>query len=141
MSTTSSPAVDAAGQTSGLQRRIVVAVDDLFFLAKIRETARQLKINLEMVKTDQELLEKVATPPALIILDLNSAALKPIATIIKIRHNPELKKTPMIGFLNHLQAELKLKAQEAGCDLVMPRSAFSQNLPGLMRRHGLPEAD
>ena len=29
-------------------------------------------------------------------------------------------------------------AQEAGCDAVMPRSAFSQNLPQLLRRHGAP---
>jgi hypothetical protein len=34
---------------------------------------------------------------------------------------------------------LKLKAQEAGCDVVIPRSAFSQNLPQLLRRHGAPE--
>lgn len=121
-------------------RRILVAVDDLFFLAKIRETARQLKISVDMAKSDHELLEKAAPPPALIILDLNSIALKPISTIGKIRHIPELKKTPLIGFLNHLQAELKIKAQDAGCDLVMPRSAFSQNLPGLLRRHGLAES-
>lgn len=122
------------------QRRILVAVDDLFFLAKIQETARQLKVTIERAKSDRELLEKAAAiPPSLIILDLNSTTLKPLATIAKIRHNAQLKKTPMIGFLSHLQADLKLKAQEAGCDLVMPRSAFSVNLPSLLRRHGLPE--
>jgi len=26
-----------------------------------------------------------------------------------------------------------------GCDMVLPRSAFSQNLPNLLRRHGAPE--
>lgn len=139
MATTNSPVEGATAPAVQVQRRILVAVDDLFFLAKIRETARQLKVNIDLAKTDHELLEKVATPPAAIILDLNSSALKPIPTIGKIRHNPELKKTPLIGFLNHLQADLKLKAQEAGCDLVMPRSAFSQNLPGLLRRHGLAE--
>ncbi|MGH9413197.1 MAG: hypothetical protein ACRD0Y_05595 [Terriglobales bacterium] len=131
--------VGAAVPGVQVQRRILVAVDDMFFLAKIRETARQLKVTIEMAKTDSELLEKAAIPPALIILDLNSTALKPLSTIGKIRHNPDLKKTPLIGFLSHLQAELKIKAQEAGCDLVMPRSAFSQNLPGLLRRHGLAE--
>lgn len=121
-------------------RRILVAVDDMFFLAKIQETARQLKVAIELAKTDKELLEKASDPPALIILDLNSVGLKPIPTITKIRHNPLLKKTPLIGFLNHLQADLKLKAQDAGCNLVMPRSAFSVNLPSLLRRHGLPES-
>ena len=45
--------------------------------------------------------------------------------------------TSVIGFLSHLQGDLKAKAMEAGCDMVMPRSAFSQNLPNLLRRHGL----
>ena len=45
--------------------------------------------------------------------------------------------TSVIGFLSHLQGDLKVKALEAGCDMVMPRSAFSQNLPNLLRRHGL----
>ena len=52
----------------------------------------------------------------------------------------KLKKgTSVIGFLSHLQGDLKAKAVEAGCDIVMPRSAFSQNLPTLLRRHGLDE--
>lgn len=119
--------------------RILVGVDDLFFLAKIQETARQLKVPIELAKTQKDLMEKLSTPPALIILDLNSTALKPVATIAKIRHNPLLKKTALIGFLSHLQADLKLKAQEAGCDMVMPRSAFSLNLASLLRRHGVPE--
>ncbi len=140
MATTNVPTAAANGHLAEAPRRILVAVDDLFFLAKIQETARQLKVPIQLAKSDKELLEKAEAPaPALIILDLNSAALKPIPTITKIRQKPELKKTPVIGFLSHLQADLKLKAQEAGCNLVMPRSAFSMNLPGLLRRHGLPE--
>jgi len=49
------------------------------------------------------------------------------------------KGTNIIGFLSHVQGDLKLRAQEAGCDMVLPRSAFSQNLPQLLRRHGAPE--
>lgn len=129
----------AASNGANGHRNIVVAVDDLFFLAKIQETARQLKVPIQLAKSDKELLEQVENPPSLIILDLNSLALKPLAVIAKIKHKPELKKTVLIGFLSHLQSDLKLKAQEAGCDMVIPRSAFSQNLPGLLRRHGLPE--
>ena len=42
----------------------------------------------------------------------------------------------IVGFLSHLQGDLKAKAVEAGCDSVMPRAAFSQNLPNLLRRYG-----
>ena len=34
-----------------------------------------------------------------------------------------------------------MKALEAGCDTVMPRSAFSQSLPNLLRRYGLAEEE
>jgi len=139
LATTDTPVANATINGTTAQPRIIVAVDDMFFLAKIRETARQLKVPIELAKTDKELMEKMEPAPALIILDLNSLGLKPLPTIGKLRHKQELKRTPIIGFLNHLQADLKLKAQEAGCNLVMPRSAFSQNLPGLLRRHGLPE--
>jgi hypothetical protein len=46
-----------------------------------------------------------------------------------------------VGFLNHLQGDLKLKAVEVGCDTVMPRSAFSQSLPNLLRRYGMEEEE
>jgi hypothetical protein len=51
------------------------------------------------------------------------------------------KQTNIVGFLSHVQGELKVKAQEAGCDMVVPRSAFSQNLPSLLRRHAADELD
>jgi hypothetical protein len=34
-----------------------------------------------------------------------------------------------------VQGELKQQAQEAGCDMVLARSAFSQNLPVILKRH------
>ena len=46
------------------------------------------------------------------------------------------KATSIVGFVSHVQGDLKVKAQEAGCDVVMPRSAFSQNLVSILRRHG-----
>jgi len=96
---------------------------------------------VEFAKTDVEILAKAGAGevPALIIFDLNSASSKPLATIAKLRTNPALKKTSLVGYVSHVQAELKLKAQEAGCSVVMPRSAFSQTLVQLLRRHGLPE--
>jgi DNA-binding NarL/FixJ family response regulator len=119
--------------------RIFAFIDDLFFLAKIQETARKLNVKVEFVKTDKDILERLKANgedrPSLIIFDLNNANAKPLVTIPKLKK--ELKKgTAIIGFLSHLQADLKMKAQEAGCDMVLPRSSFSQNLPSLLRRHG-----
>jgi CheY-like chemotaxis protein len=128
--------------SEGAPTRIFAFVDDLFFLAKIQETARKMNVKVEFVKTDKDLHEKIGQngddKPSLIIFDLNNAGAKPLTTIPKLKS--KLKKaTNIIGFVSHVQGELKMKAQEAGCDMVLPRSAFSQNLPQLLRRHGAPD--
>ena len=124
--------------------RIFAFIEDLFFLAKIQETGRKLNVKVEFVKTDKDILDRLSNgngngeKPSLIIFDLNNLAAKPLQTIPKLKR--ELKKgTTIIGFVSHVQGDLKLKAMEAGCDMVIPRSAFSQNLPSLLRRHGAPD--
>ena len=122
--------------------RIFAFIEDLFFMAKIQETARKLNVKVEFVKTDKDLMEKMSQngdeKPSLIIFDLNLASVKPLTLIPKLKS--KLKKgTSIIGFLSHVQGDLKQKAHEVGCDMVLPRSAFSQNLPQLLRRHGAPE--
>jgi CheY-like chemotaxis protein len=121
--------------------RIFAFIDDLFFLAKIQEISRKLNVKVEFVKTEKDILDRAqngSDKPSLIIFDLNNANAKPLATIPRLKK--ELKKgTTIIGFLSHVQGDLKVKAMEAGCDMVIPRSAFSQNLPSLLRRHGAPE--
>jgi hypothetical protein len=124
--------------------RIFAFVDDLFFQAKIQETARKLNVKVEFVKTDKDLNEKMKEngeeKPSLIIFDLNGVSAKPLVLIPKLK--TKLKKgTSIIGFLSHVQGDLKQKAHEVGCDMVLPRSAFSQNLPQLLRRHGAPEEE
>jgi hypothetical protein len=123
--------------------RIFAFVDDLFFQAKIQETARKLNVKVEFVKNEKDLLERIALngeeKPSLLIFDMNNVNAKPLTLIPKLK--TKLKKTSIIGFLSHVQGDLKQKAHEVGCDMVLPRSAFSQNLPQLLRRHGAPEEE
>jgi len=125
--------------------RIYCFIDDLFFQAKINETSKKLGVKVEFVKGDKESVSKLtdaaeADRPTLVVFDLNNLNAKPLTLIPKFK--AKLKKaTSIIGFLNHLQGDLKLKAIEAGCDTVMPRSAFSQSLPNLLRRYGLEEEE
>jgi CheY-like chemotaxis protein len=128
--------------TEDTNSRIFAFIEDLFFMAKIQETARKLNVKVEFVKSDKDLMERMSQngeeKPSLIIFDLNLASVKPLTLIPKLKS--KLKKgTSIIGFLSHVQGDLKQKAHEVGCDMVLPRSAFSQNLPQLLRRHGAPE--
>jgi hypothetical protein len=125
--------------------RIFCFIDDLFFQAKINETSKKLGVKVEFVKGDKDSVAKLTDAPegerpTLVVFDLNNLNAKPMTLIPKFK--AKLKKaTSIIGFLNHLQGDLKLKAIEAGCDTVMPRSAFSQSLPNLLRRYGLEEEE
>jgi hypothetical protein len=125
--------------------RIFCFIEDLFFQAKIQETSRKLGIRVEFVKGDKESVARLldlpeAEKPTLLVFDLNNLNAKPMTLIPKFK--TKLKKaTSIVGFLNHLQGDLKAKAVEAGCDTVMPRSAFSQSLPNLLRRYGIEEEE
>ena len=126
--------------------KIFFFIEDLFFNAKITETARKLGVKVAFVKNDKEAIaeltshEDEADRPGLIVFDLNNANVKPLTLIPKLKSKLK-KSTSIIGFLSHLQGDLKAKAVEAGCDTVMPRAAFSQNLPNLLRRYGLHEEE
>jgi CheY-like chemotaxis protein len=96
------------------------------------------------VKTEKDVFERMGEEgndkPSLIIVDLNNLNAKPLTVIPKLKS--KLKKdTNILGFVSHVQGELKLKATEAGCDVVLPRSAFSQNLAQLLRRHAVQEEE
>ena len=125
--------------------RIFCFIEDLFFLAKIQETARKLGVKVEFVKGDKEARGRICDAPederpALLVFDLNNLNAKPMTLIPKFKTKFK-KAVSIIGFLNHLQGDLKTKAIEAGCDTVMPRSAFSQSLPNLLRRYGVEEEE
>ncbi len=133
---------DPLPQNGDVTSRIFAFVDDLFFLAKIQEVARKMNVKVEFVKTEGDLHDRVKEngeeKPSLIIFDLNNANAKPLTLIPRLK-NKMKKGTSIIGFLSHVQGDLKQKAHEVGCDMVLPRSAFSQNLPQLLRRHGAPD--
>lgn len=125
--------------------RIYCFIEDLFLAAKIQEVSRKLGIKVGFLKPDKEVIAKLVDTdeenrPALIMVDLNNAIAKPLTLIPKIK--TKLKRgTSIIGFLSQIQGDLKSKAIEAGCDTVMPRATFSQNLPNLLRRYGSTEEE
>jgi len=125
--------------------RIFCFIEDLFFLAKIQETARKLGVKVEFIKGDKDAVARIYDAPenerpSLLVFDLNNLNAKPMTLIPKFKTKFK-KAVSIIGFLNHLQGDLKIKALEAGCDVVMPRSAFSQSLPILLRRYGVEEEE
>lgn len=116
-------------------KKVLAVVSDLFFSVKITDAAKRAGMPVEFIKDEKDVIAKAKTMPTLIIFDLNFESIQPLKLISKLKSSSELKMISLIGYLSHVQGELKQKAQEAGCDMVMARSAFSQNLPLILKRH------
>jgi PleD family two-component response regulator len=116
-------------------RKILAVMTDLFFSAKILDMAKKVGMTVEFLKDKATVLEKVREKPSLVIFDLNCDAAEPLSIIRAMKSDPETKRVSTIGFVSHIQTELKLEAQESGCDMVVARSVFAQNLPVILKRH------
>lgn len=120
----------------------IALIDDLFFLAKVQETAKQTGVTLETAATGDQLLQAAArSPAALILVDLNArqGALDALERLCAANGQARLPDGPgsqrrVIAFLSHVQTDLAERARAAGCSDVMPRSKFTQNLAEIL--HG-----
>ena len=117
------------------EKKILAVMTDLFFSVKIMDIAKKLGMSVEFLKDKESVLEKVKARPAVVIFDLNYESVDPIGIIRAIKADPATKRVSTIGFVAHVQTELKLTAQDAGCDMVVARSVFAQNLPMILKRH------
>ena len=118
--------------------RILAAVNDLFFVGKITAAAKRVGVPVEFVRSEPDLLQKTESLseslPAMLLLDLNDTRLDPVALVARLKADPLRKGVRVIGFLSHVQTDLIRAADQAGCDLVLPRSVFSQQLDDLLRQ-------
>jgi PleD family two-component response regulator len=118
------------------KKKILAVVEDLLFTVKISDAAKRAGLDVEFVKSERDVIDKAThEKPLLVILDLNFTAVQPLKLISKLKSDGEMKQISVIGYLSHVQGELKQQAQEAGANIVMARSAFSQNLPQILKRH------
>lgn len=108
---------------------IFAFADDIFFQAKMMETAKQVSVELKAFSTcDALLAEFEKQQPKLVVVDLN-ARQSPMEVIraVRARHAEIL----VIGFFSHVQTELAQRARNAGCTDVMPRSKFTKELAAI----------
>lgn len=117
------------------EKYAAVLTDDVFFSSKIREAAKFEGLAADYIKSPDGLIDRLALhPPSLIIIDLKCRKLEPVGLIREIKSNPALKEIPMIGYLPHVETDLKHTASEAGCDEVFPRSRFAREAREILRK-------
>jgi hypothetical protein len=96
--------------------QIAAIVPDLFFASKVKET-------LTAAGHDVTLVAGEVPPADIVIVDLDAAG--PAAA-------PQ--GVPRLGFYSHVEVETRKQAEEAGYDLVVPRSRMAREMPELVAR-------
>lgn len=109
---------------------VLALVDDLFFQAKILETAKHAGVEVRACATPDALLAEMGKQtPKLIVVDLNARS-RPVEALGRIQSSAP--NAPVVAFLSHVQTELAASARAAGCAAVMPRSQFAHDLATIL---------
>lgn len=103
--------------------------DDLIFTSRITATARALGLTIRAARS-VEALEALARQqaPSGVLVDLGNPGLDVPDLIARLKTVcPVLPR--LVGYGSHVDAAGLRAARAAGCDLVLPRSAFVEQLP------------
>jgi hypothetical protein len=108
--------------------QVVAAVRDLFFVARIRETARLAGVPVAFVRTPEELATALARRPRLVLVDL-TAGLDYARLFDAVQAGGG---APVLGFTTHALAR-QTQPWHARCDRVVTKETLTQELPALLR--------
>ena len=113
---------------------ILCVMDDLMFSIKISSTAKAIGgIDVFFERSPDMVLPRIhEKQPALVIFDLNSARMNPLAALAAMKQDPGLAGIRTLGFVSHVDSETIAAARAAGIDQVLARSAFSAQLGSIL---------
>jgi CheY-like chemotaxis protein len=106
---------------------VVALAPDLFFASKIQATLVAAGHEVVVESAASAAVEAAGNADVVVAdlhapdLDLESFA-------------DRLKDKPLLGFYSHVEAALRREAEEAGFDLVVPRSRMAREMPELIAR-------
>jgi hypothetical protein len=102
--------------------RVVALAPDLFFASKIEATLRAAGHEVTIVSSPAELPAGGEAADVLIV-DLDNSDFA-VGT-------PGVRR---LGFYSHVDVDVRRKAEEAGFDLVVPRSRMAREMPELVSK-------
>jgi CheY-like chemotaxis protein len=103
--------------------------DDLIFTSRITGTARDLGLAMQSARSPEILLQLIAQQsPCCIIVDLANPGLILDELMHTVRE--QCKPPPrVVAYGSHVDTATLRAARDAGCEPVLPRSKFVEDLP------------
>jgi CheY-like chemotaxis protein len=103
--------------------------DDLIFTSRITGTARSLGVTLRVARTPAALQQLAQQElPRCVLLDLGNSSLSVQELVPQLKSAGD-SKPYIVAYGSHVDAAGLQAARTAGCDLVLPRSKFVEELP------------
>jgi hypothetical protein len=114
---------------SSTAERVLAVVKDLFFVARIRETARLGGVPLVFARSPEDLETALADGARLVLLDLTGRL--DHAAIFAVLERATARP-PVLGYTTHALAR-ETQPWHARCDRVVTKETLTQELPELLR--------
>jgi DNA-binding NarL/FixJ family response regulator len=113
--------------------RVAVLCPDLLFGSNVEGGLRAA--GHDVVRYDEEVAARAAAPDAdVFVVDLTAAEIDGATLVESMRMGRELGATATLGFYSHVETETRRRAEEAGFDLVVPRSRMAREMGELVDR-------
>lgn len=122
-----------------MNRKVVVLVDDLFWRSKIEHAVGSAGQTAEFLTGVDAVGKLAAADVSVLLVDL-ALRQEPFTALAALKKDAKRKAIPVIGFYEHVRKDLREKAEAAGCDEVLPRSAFATRLAEIVMKYALPGA-
>ena len=115
------------GAPAAHPRPVLAVVSDLFFVARIRETARLTGVPVAFARTPEQLEAALAPPPRFVLLDLTAGY-----DYERVFKALDTARPPVLGFTTHALAR-QTQPWHARCARVVTKESLTQELPRLLR--------
>jgi hypothetical protein len=108
--------------------RVVAVFDDLLLGSNVIGMLRAAGHEARLVGPDD------AHPDGAEVMVVDLARVDGVALLERLRAAGELDRTKLLGVYSHVDVDSKRRAQDAGFDLVVPRSRMAREGPVLVER-------
>jgi CheY-like chemotaxis protein len=110
--------------------RVVALVPDLLFGSQVQGMLAAVGHEVELVGDERRVRDRLgnAAEPAVdvLVVDLTNEALDGPALVEALARERALGQTHTLGFYAHVDVSVRERAEEAGFDLVVPRSRMAR---------------
>jgi PleD family two-component response regulator len=117
---------------SSMSKHVIALVDDLFWKARLLETAKATGATMALVSDPAQLTVKCAEhKPDIVFVDL-ALRKDPFGAIRAFKDTAETAGVPVVGYFEHMRTDLHKRGKEAGIETLIARSTFTEKLASFL---------